>query len=486
VIRSLLSVLHVLGALLALFALYFLLPIVTALLYGEAAVREFLIAGGITLVSGLALRLLTHRFKSELKARDGYLLVTVGWLAVAAAATMPLLLQIPTLSFTDAYFETMSGLTTTGSTVLTGLDQLPHAVNLWRHALHWLGGMGIIVMAVAVLPLLGVGGMQMYRAETPGPVKDAKLTPRITATARLLWLVYSGLTAACVVALYAAGMPAFDALCHAFSVMSLGGFSTHDANIGYFNSPRIEAVLIVFMMLSSVSFATHFSAIRRGDLSAYKRDPEARWAWLAMLAGMLIVSLFIWRTGTYPTFATALRHGAFAVVSMASTTGFVSADFGVWPVFAPIAMLFLSSVCCCTGSTGGGIKMFRALVLVKQSLREMFTLVHPQALMPLKIDGAIVPNRVAWSVLAFIFLYFSSIMMLIFALLASGLDFVSAATAVISCINNTGPGLNVVGPAHNYASLTDFQTWVCTAAMFIGRIEIFTLLVLFTPTFWRK
>jgi trk system potassium uptake protein len=484
--RSLLAVIHVLGALLGLFALYFLLPIVTALVYGEAAVRGFLIAGGVTLVTGLLLRLVTRRFKSELKPRDGYLLVTLGWLVVAAAATMPLLLQIPGLSFTAAYFEAMSGLTTTGATRLSGLDLLPHSVNLWRHALHWLGGMGVIVMAVAVLPLLGVGGMQMYRAEAPGPVKDAKLTPRIIQTARLLWFVYAALTACCVAALYAAGMPAFDALCHAFSVMALGGFSTHDANIAYFNSPRIEAVLILFMLLASVSFATHFVAIRRGDLSAYKRDPEARWAWLAMGAGVLIVSVFIWRTGTYGSFATALRHGAFAVVSMASTTGFVSADFGAWPVFAPVAMLFLSSVCCCTGSAGGGIKMFRSLVLVKQSLREMFTLVHPQAVMPLKIDGAIVPNRVTWSVLAFIFLYFCSIMMLIFLLLASGLDFVSSSTAIIASINNTGPGLNVVGPHHTYASLTEFQAWVCTAAMFIGRVEIFTLSVLFTPVYWRK
>lgn len=484
--RSLFAVLHVLGSLMGLFALYFLLPIATALVYREAAVTAFLLAGGVTLAVGFGLRLLTRRYKSELKPRDGYLLVTLSWLGVAAAATTPLLLLLPGLSFTDAYFETMSGLTTTGSTVLAGLDQLPHAVNLWRHALHWLGGMGIIVLAVAILPLLGVGGMQMYRAETPGPVKDAKLTARISETAKLLWLVYTGITAACVVALSFAGMGLFDAVCHAFSVMSLGGFSTHDANVGYFRSARIELVLILFMMLASINFATHFVAVRRGSLAAYGRDPEARWTWLTMLAGMLVVALVIWRGGNYPGFAESLRHGAFAVASMASTTGFVSEDFGRWPIFAPILMLFLSSVCCCTGSTGGGIKMFRALVLVKQSFREMFLLVHPQAVAPLKVDNAIVPNRVAWSVLAFIFLYFISILLLIFALLASGLDFVSASTAVIASINNAGPGLGVVGPANNYAALSDFQTWVCTVAMFLGRIEIFTLLVLFTPAFWRK
>jgi trk system potassium uptake protein TrkH len=484
--RSLLAVIHVLGSLLALFALYFLLPIFTALIYRETAVKEFLVAAGLTLAIGLALRLVTSRFRSELKPRDGYLLVTLSWLGVAAAATIPLLMQVDELSFTDAYFETMSGLTTTGATVLSGLDALPHAVNLWRHALHWLGGMGIIVLAVAILPLLGVGGMQMYRAETPGPVNDAKLTPRITQTAKLLWLVYGGITLASIVALRLAGMGWFDAICHSFSVMSLGGFSSHDANIGYFNSPLIEAVLIVFMMLASINFATHFVAIRRGDLGAYRRDPEARWTWLVMIVGMLTVSAFIWHSGTYSTAASALRNGAFAVASMASTTGFVSANIGHWPVFAPILMLFLSSVCCCTGSTGGGIKMFRALVLVKQSFREMFILVHPQAVAPLKIDAALVPDRVAWSVLAFIFLYFATIVVLIFALLASGLDFMSAAAAIIACVNNTGLGLGLVNASNNYAVLSDFQTWVCTLAMFMGRIEIFTLLVIFTPSFWRK
>jgi len=484
--RSLLAVLHVLGALLALFALYFLLPVITALVYRERAVVEFLLAAGITLATGALLWLATRPFRSELKPRDAYLLVTLGWLVIGAAATLPLLMQVPGLSFTGAFFETMSGLTTTGATVLSGLDALPHAINLWRHALHWLGGMGIIVLAVAVLPLLGVGGMQMYRSEAPGAVKDAKLTPRITETARILWFVYAGITAVCVVALMLAGMSPFDAICHAFSVVSLGGFSTHDANIAWFASPRIEFVLMLFMMLAAVNFASHFVAIRRGDLSVYRRDPEARWTWLAMLAGVVIVSVFIWSAGTYASFGAALRHGAFAAISMASTTGFVSADFGAWPVFAPIVLLFLSSVCCSTGSPGGGIKMFRSLVLVKQSLREMFTLVHPQAVRPLKIDSGVVPNRVAWSVLAFIFLYFSLIMVLIFALLASGLDFVSAATAVIACVNNTGPGLGALGPTHSYAALTDFQTWVCTVAMIVGRVEILTVLVLFTPAFWRK
>jgi trk system potassium uptake protein TrkH len=484
--RSLLAVVNVLGSLLALFALYFLLPITTAIIYRESALNEFVVSALITGAVGLALRWLTIRHKSELKPRDGYLLVTLSWLGVATAATMPLMMQIKTLSFTDAFFETVSGLSTTGATVLTGLDTLPHAINLWRHALHWLGGMGIIVLAVAILPLLGVGGMQMYRAETPGPVKDAKLTPRITETAKLLWLVYAGMTVACVLALLAAGMPLFDAICHSFSVMALGGFSTHDANIAYFNSPAIEFVLMVFMLLACVNFSTHFVAVRRRALGAYSRDPEARRTWLVILSSVLIIVFYLRVTGTYTTDVEALRHGAFAVVSMATSTGFVSANFGKWPIFAPMWMLFLSSICCSTGSTGGGIKMFRALVLIKQSLREMFTLVHPQAMAPLKISGNVVPNRVVYSVLAFVFLYFMTIVVLTLAMLISGLDFTSSLTAIVACMNNTGRGLNVVDPASSYAALTDFQTWMCSTAMFLGRLEIFTVLILFTPAFWRK
>jgi trk system potassium uptake protein TrkH len=484
--RSLLSVVHVLGSLLALFSLFFLMPIVTALIYREPALTEFLISAGITAAIGLTLRLATARYRTELKPRDGYLLVTLSWLGVATVATIPLLIQIDGLSFTDAFFETMSGLSTTGATVLTGLDTLPHAINLWRHALNWLGGMGIIVLAVAILPLLGVGGMQMYRAETPGPVKDAKLTPRITETAKLLWLVYAGITAACVVALWLAGMSLFDAICHAFATLALGGFSTHDASVGYFNSPAIEAVLMIFMLLAAMNFATHFVAVRKGLPSAYSRDPEARWMLVWILISCLGVSYFIYQAHVYDNFLTALRFASFNLISIATDCGFVNTDYGAWPIFAPMWMLFLSCLCANTGSTGGGIKMFRALVLIKQSFREMFTLVHPQAVAPLKIAAQVVSNRVVYSVLAFIFLYFMTIVVLTFGLLASGLDLTSALTAIIACINNAGPGLNVVGPATNYSALSDYQTWLCAMAMFLGRIEVFTFVVLFTPTFWRK
>lgn len=484
--RAILATVNVLGALLALFSAYYLLPILTALYYGEQAeLLAFAACGAGTLVTGMALLLTTRRHRAELKPRDGYLLVSLGWLLLTASAAVPFGI-IQSMSVTDAYFEAMSGLSTTGSSVITGLDALPFSVNLWRHALHWLGGMGIIVLAVAILPLLGVGGMQMYRAEAPGPVKDAKLTPRITETAKSLWLVYAGITAACYLALLAAGMTGFDALCHAFSVLSLGGFSTHDASIGHFQSPLIETVCIVFMVIAALNFATHFIALRRRDASAWRRDPEARWVVTGLLIGVLLATLLVHRAALYPDLLTSLRHAAFSVVSVATTAGFVTEDYSLWPLFVPMLMLFMSGVVASTGSTGGGIKLFRALIMLKQWFRETVALVHPHAVIPLKIAGQVVSNRVVNSVLAFVFVYFMTIVVLTFVLLATELDFITAFTAVLASLNNAGPGLGQVGPATNYAALSDLQTWICILAMFLGRIELFTFLVLFTRTFWRK
>jgi trk system potassium uptake protein len=485
--RSLLGVLNIFGSLLSWFAVYFLLPILTGLIYGElGSLRGFLVGAAVCIVGGIALRLATRRYRYDLKPRDAYLLVTVGWLTIALVAAIPLLIDLPSMGFTGAYFETMSGLSTTGATQLKGIDQLPHSINMWRHALSWLGGMGIIVLAVAILPLLGVGGMQLYRAGAPGTVKDAKLAPRITETARTLGAIYAILTAACALSLWAAGMSLFDAICHAFSTLALGGFSTHDANIGYFHSPMIEFVLIIFMLIAAINFATHFVALRKGDVKPYVRDPEARWMLLLILASCVVIGAFLDFKGVYPNLFVAMRYAAFNVVSLATDSGFVSTDYGVWPIFAPLWMLFLGCLCASTGSTGGGIKMFRSLILVKQSLREMFTLVHPQAVRPLKIAGHTVPNGVVYSVLAFIFLYFMTIAVLTFALLISGLDFMTALSAIVACINNAGPGLNLVGPSSNYGVLDGFQSWVCIAGMFLGRVEIITFAVLLTPTFWRK
>ncbi len=484
--RSLLGVVHLLGSVLSLFSILFLVPISIALYYREPALSAFCISAVLTLVAGLAIRTLTLRYRTELKARDGYLLVTLTWVALAALATVPLLLSMPGLPFTRAFFETMSGLSTTGATVLSGLDTMQRSLVIWRHALSWLGGMGIIVMAVAILPLLGIGGMQMYRGDTPGRAKDAKLAPRIAQTAQLLWLVYAGLTALCVLCLRGAGMGWFDSVCHAFSALSLGGFSTHDANVAYFNSPLIEAVLGFFMLLAAMNFATHFLALSKGQAGTYSRDPEAKWLVLWIVFSGIGVSIHVWLSHVYPDFGTTLRYVAFNLVSIATGSGLYSTDYSRWPVFAPMWMLFLSCLCASSGSTGGGIKVFRALVLLKQSAREMFSLVHPQAVAPLKIAGQLVSNRVVFSVLAFIFLYFITIVVLTFGLLISGVDFLSAVSAIVASVNNVGPGLGAVGPGSTYGHLNDFQLWMCTAAMFLGRVEIFTVLILFTPTFWRK
>jgi trk system potassium uptake protein len=481
-----LSVIRALGLMLVVFSAAYMMPLATSLIYDDGTLIDFLLAMVWTSAIGFLMWLLTRRYKGELSIRHGYLVVVTMWTAMPAFATLPLLLVIKDLSFTDAYFETMSGLTTTGATVLSGLDDLPPAINIWRHELNWLGGMGIIVLAVAILPLLGIGGRQLFKAETPGPMKDSALTPRITETARNLWLVYLGITIACILSLKAVGMNWLDAICHAFATMGLGGFSTHDANIGYFNSPAIEFVLIVFMLLAAMNFATHFLVWREKSLKLYLQDAEAIATISLILASCLGIAIFLWWQGTYPSFWTALRHASFNLVSIATDCGFASVDFNQWPIFAPMWMLFLSCVTVSSGSTGGGIKMVRTLILFKQAGREFVKLLHPAAINPMKIGGSVVPNNIVFAVLGFIFLYFMTVVTLTFALLISGLDFISAFSAVIACINNAGPGLGVVGPASNFGVLTDFQTWVCTIAMLVGRLEIFTVLILFTPHFWRR
>ncbi len=477
---------HVLGLTLMLFSLAYLPPIGTAFYYLDGTLPAFLESMGLSFFVGLLLWLITRRYKRELKPRDGFSLVVLLWGGMAAVATLPLLKTMPSLSFTDAYFETISGLTTTGSTVLSGLDTLPPTINLWRCELVWLGGMGLIVLAVAILPLLGVGGMQMYKAETPGPMKDAKLTPRITETAKGLWLVYFGISIACGLAYWLAGMTAFDAIVHAFSTMGLGGFSSHDASFGYFDSTLIELVSILFMLIAGVNFASHFLAVRRFTLAPYRDDPEARWFWLVTLVSCVGLALFLWLHQVYPDYITALRYAAFNTVSIATSTGYSNTDYNLWPMFAPLWMLFLSSFASSSGSTGGGIKMIRAELLIMQALREFSKLIHPHAMLPVKVGQNVVTNQVIYAVLAFFFLYISNLSLLTMLLTASGLDIVTSFTAVVASINNTGPGLNQVGPATTYASLNDFQTWVCIYAMLVGRLELFTFLVLLTPGFWKK
>ncbi len=484
--RRLPAILHVLGLVIFVFGLSMLLPLAVSLSIGDAAQHAYDEAVLITMGVGGPLWLATRKNREELRARDGFLLVVLIWVLLPLFALMPLMLYLPALSFTDAYFEAMSGLTTTGATVLTGLDALPPSINLWRTQLHLLGGMGVIVLVVAILPLLGVGGRQMFKAETPGPMKDAKLTPRMRETARGLWVVYGVLTTACFITFWALGMDWLDALIHAFSVLGLGGFSSHDASFAHFDSVALELAAMLFSLLAGMNFATHFLALRSRSLVPYRVDPEIRWFLAVVLSSSLLLTVYLWSRGIYPDFSSALRHASFNTISMATTLGLSTQDFARWPPIAGLWLLFLCSFSTCAGSTGGGIKMMRAMILYRQTQREMVKLLHPTAEQPVRIGETLVPNKVVFAVLVFGFMYMASLTILTLALVADGLDPLSAFSAVVACINNTGPGLGVVGPSSTYAVLTDTQTWICSFAMLLGRLELITLLVVLTPGFWRK
>ena len=483
---GLLPVANVLGRLMLLFSLAYLVPIAGSLWYLDGMAVDFALGMAITIAVGAALFLGTRRHYRELKVRDGFLLVTSSWVIMGAIAAVPLMLIYTELPFTSALFETISAMTTTGGTVLVGLDHAPQSVNLWRHLLQWLGGLGIIVLAVAILPLLGVGGMQLYRAEMPGPMKEARITARIADTAKALYLVYAGATAACALALWLAGMSPFDAICHAFSTVSLGGFSTRDANIAAYNSIAIEIVMVAFMFVGAINFATHYLAWRGTTWRAYRADAEAPAILVVVFASFMAVAVYLYASGTYGSFATALRYAFFNVVSVGLGSGFASVDYTLWPVLLPHFLLLLSSFCASSGSTGSGLKMVRALILAKQAFRELHKLLHPHAAEQVKVGEVPVSNKVVFSVLAFFFLYLASIVGVALMLLATGMDLNHALSASLACINNLGPGLGVIGPAGNYASLDAAQKWICMFAMLLGRLEILSVLVLFTRSFWRK
>ncbi|MCP4389560.1 MAG: potassium transporter, partial [Gammaproteobacteria bacterium] len=388
------------------------------------------------------------------------------------------------ISITDSVFESISGITTTGATVIVGIDDMPHALLLYRQELQWLGGMGIIVLAVAVLPMLGVGGMQLFRAETPGPVKDTKLTPRITETAKALWYIYLGLTIACCLAYWMVGMSFFDAMSHSFSTVAIGGFSTHDASIGYFDSTSIQFIAIVFMLLSGINFAIHFTAFRHRSLKPYQRDAEFRTYMLVLFVVSIITVGYLQLMHTFDSTAESIIEGLFQVVSIGTTTGFTTAEYHSWPGFLPVLLLYVSFIGGCSGSTGGGIKVIRILLLVKQGVRELRRLVHPSAQFAVKIGKKSMPEKVIEAVWGFFAAYFAISALMILLLMATGLNQETAFSAVAACLNNLGPGLGDVG--RNFASINDPAKWILCVAMLLGRLEIFTLLVLFTPAFWRK
>ncbi len=481
-----LAIVALVGRLVVLFSLLMLVPLCASWLDGGRALHAFSWSLVATLASGIAMVALTRGHLGELRPRDGFVMVGVIWFLLPTFAAVPLLLAIPGLSVTDAFFEAMSGFTATGATVLVGLDHLPIAVNVWRCLLNLVGGLGIVVLAVAVLPMLGVGGSQLFRTEITGPMKDQKLTPRISDTARGLWTVYFLASVACLLAYRWAGMGWADAFMHMCSTMSLGGFSSHDASLGYFNSPQVEMVAVVFMLLAGVNFALYFLAWKRRSLAVLWRDAELRTYVLVLLGSVALITGYLLANAPEGDVLRTLRRTLFHVVSVATTTGYATHDYAQWPTFVPFLMLLLGCFATCAGSTGGGIKMLRVLLLLKQSQRELVRIIHPNVVNPVVLGGITVPPRVMHSVIAFMMLYGMTIVALTMVMLFSGLDVVTAFTAVVACLNNIGPGLGDVGPAVNYEGLTNFQTWVLSFAMPLGRLELLSLLVLLTPQFWRR
>ncbi len=481
----LMAVQRVLGLLVTLFSLTMLPPLAVALWYGDGAVLPFVLGFVVALGTGLAMWLPAAAMRAELRLRDGFVVVVLFWAVLGFFGALPFTLaENPHMSFTDSVFESLSGLTTTGATVITAIDGLPHAILYYRQQLQWLGGMGIIVLAVAILPMLGIGGMQLYRAETPGPMKDTKLTPRITETAKALWYIYLGMTVACALGYWLAGMTPFDAIAHSFSTVAIGGFSTHDLSIGYFNSALIEAVAVVFMVLAGMNFALHFLAWRNFSLKPYSVDPEVR-AYLTILGvTALITTAYLLYAGTFDSFGSALHHGIFQAVSIGTTAGFTTAEYYAWPGFLPVMLIFASFIGGCAGSTGGGMKVIRWLLIYHQGKREILRLIHPSAQIPVKVGSKPLSEHVISAVWGFFSLYVVTFGTMMLAIMATGLDQVTAFSAVAATLNNLGPGLGDVGA--NYAALSDTAKWILMFAMMLGRLEIFTLLVLLSPAFWRR
>ncbi|MDZ7752101.1 MAG: TrkH family potassium uptake protein [Gammaproteobacteria bacterium] len=481
---QLLAVLRILGLLLMIFSLALMPPLGVSFAYHDGAHEAFIMAFLILFGMGLTLFLPLVKYRRELRLRDGFLVVVLFWVVLGLAGALPLVLSTqPLISVTDAMFESMSGLTTTGATVIQGIDWLPESIRFYRQQLQWMGGMGIIVLAVAILPMLGIGGMQLYRAEMPGPVKD-KLTPRITETAKALWYIYLGLTVVCGVAYWLAGMSVFDAVGHAFSTVAIGGFSTHDASIGHYDSAAIEAIAVVFMVIAGGNFALHFRAWHHMSITGYLHDSEFRT--FVTLLGLItvITTAYLYLTGTYPGLLQNLRHGLFQSVSIATTTGFTTTGYHEWPTFLPVLLLFASFVGACAGSTGGGLKVIRVLLLFKQGAREIQRLIHPNAVIHIKVGGKTMPDRVIDAVWGFFAAYVATFSILMLALMATGLDQRTAFSAMAASINNLGPGLGDV--SLHYGDISATAKWILAFAMLVGRLEVFTLLVILTPAFWRR
>lgn len=477
------SVQRILGAMLMAFSPTMLPPIGVSLLYSDGELEHFLLTLIVTFFTGLTLWLPVCFRSQELHVRDGFVIVALFWAVLGILSSLPFHFS-PHLPFHEAMFESISGFTTTGATVIAGLENLPPSVLYYRQQLQWLGGMGIVVLAVAVLPMLEIGGMQLYQAETPGPMKDKKLTPRIVNTARLMWGVYVALTVGCAAAFWLAGMTLFDAVCHSFATVSTGGFSTHDASLAYFDSLTIETITNVFMLLGAINFASHFLAWRHRSLLAYFHDVEVR-TFLMIVGGLsLVVTFFLGLEGSHGNVFGALRFGLFQVTSIITSTGFTTTDFATWPSFLPIMLIYISFIGGCAGSTAGGLKVMRMIIMLKQAAREVDQLIHPRGQFHVKVDGVRVSEDVLRAVWGYFALYVFSTATLTLFMIGTGLDVVSAFSAVAACLNVLGPGLGQV--AGNFSEVSTSGHWILIFAMLLGRLELFTLFVLLTPSFWIK
>ncbi|MDX3773928.1 TrkH family potassium uptake protein [Chromatiaceae bacterium AAb-1] len=479
------AIVRILGLLITIFSITMIPPALIAYGFNDGAGVPFILSFLLCLFIGFAIWYPNRRYRSEMKVRDGFLIVVLFWTVLGAAGAIPLMLSPnPDLTIAEAMFEAFSGLTTTGATILTDIETLPKAILYYRQQLQWLGGMGIIVLAVAILPMLGIGGMQLYRAETPGPVKDNKITPRIADTAKHLWYIYLSLTLACMLSFYLAGMSWFDAICHAFSTVSIGGFSTYDNSIGHFNSPLINGICVLFLMISAVSFPLHFAAVRGKSIRTYFRDPEFKTFLLIQMVIIMICFSVLLKSSTYAGAAETFNHALFQAVSISTTSGFTTDGFAGWPLFLPILLIFSSFIGGCAGSTGGGMKVVRVLLLAMQGVRELNRLVHPRAVYVIKLGRRPVADRIVEAVWGFFAAYALVFVVIMLLLIMTGLDDITAFSATAACLNNLGPGLGEV--ADNFSAIPDASKWVLTIAMVFGRLEIFTLLVLFTPAFWKS
>jgi trk system potassium uptake protein TrkH len=482
---NLLFVQRTLGQLLVLFSLTMLPPLGVSLYYQDGCWQTWLEALFGVLIVGVLVWFPVRKWKRELRLRDGFLIVALFWVILGFAGAVPLLLaERPTMTFTDAVFESVSGFTTTGISVLSGLDTLPKSILYYRQQIQWLGGLGMIVLGVAVLPMLGIGGMQVMRAETPGAVKDAKLKPRLAQSTKVLWFVYVAMTVVCAACFTLAGMKPFDAIGHAFSTLSTGGFSTHDASLGYYNNTAINTIALIFMFLGGVNFALHFYALRFGRPLDYFRDPEFRVYFALILLVTLVATVFLTLESSGDPISVAFGNALFHVVSIQSNTGFMNVDHSYWPGALPIILVLMSFVSGCAGSTSGGMKVIRWMLIWKQGAREVQRLIHPNAEIPVKVGQKPVEWRVIDAVWGFFAVYVVLFGVLMVVLIALGADQVTAFEAIASCMNNIGPALGEVSLA--FASFADPAKWLCIVAMLLGRLEVFPLLVLVTPTFWRR